>query len=621
MEEQQLAINALIEGKNIIVDAVAGSGKTTLILEFAAQSPHKNILQITYNTGLKEEVRKKVISRELKNIEIHSYHSLARNYYNYQAITDQGIHKILNRKTPIMRKPHFDYVIIDETQDMNFLYYQFVRKFISDLGGTTPVIGIIGDKMQTVYEYNGADSRYLTGAAQIWGIPFQSFSLNTSYRLTRQISDFVEACTGRHINTMKTGPKVEYIYGGGYKYRYANANYIVTVITTLISSGLYTAGDIFVLSPSLKNKNHPCYWVEKKLVLDHGIKCHFSKDSRLVETDNKLVITTLNQSKGLERKCVIVYDFSSAYFDYYAGENPNRNVCPNLHYVAMTRASNLLIVVHDSLAVINYLGLPKLLSLDCVVFPKNPPGDVKDLVTPKDIHRYSVTEFISHLHERYLETLSMLKWKQVKGIVNNVELPVIAKFDSTNEQISDIIGVAIPALYELDCKGIATIMSTLGIEKINDVSEMLQIASQYISTTSGIHSRYAQITHYDWLTSELITNLVENIHYSADTLDRFEVPIKGNYKNIDLVGTIDAISVNGELWEFKCVQSVGLDHFLQLAVYSYLTGVKKCNLLNCRTGELYRMDECDLIPIMEALLDNKLHNHAMTDEEFYEQFK
>ena len=42
---------------------------------------NKNILQITYNKALKEEVRHKKCSLDLYNLDIHTYHSMAIKYY------------------------------------------------------------------------------------------------------------------------------------------------------------------------------------------------------------------------------------------------------------------------------------------------------------------------------------------------------------------------------------------------------------------------------------------------------------------------------------------------------------------------------------------------------------
>ena len=48
-EEQQCILDTVKEGHNVMVDAVAGTGKTTLILSIAREMPDTKILQLTYN--------------------------------------------------------------------------------------------------------------------------------------------------------------------------------------------------------------------------------------------------------------------------------------------------------------------------------------------------------------------------------------------------------------------------------------------------------------------------------------------------------------------------------------------------------------------------------------------
>ena len=59
-EEQQHILNVTKTGVNVVVDAVAGTGKTTLILSIADELPDTQILQMTYNKSLKFEVREKI---------------------------------------------------------------------------------------------------------------------------------------------------------------------------------------------------------------------------------------------------------------------------------------------------------------------------------------------------------------------------------------------------------------------------------------------------------------------------------------------------------------------------------------------------------------------------------
>ena len=68
-DEQMTVIQAIKDGFNVQVDAVAGSGKTTTILHMSMSYPNKNIFQITYNNMLKKEVRKKINRLCIENVK------------------------------------------------------------------------------------------------------------------------------------------------------------------------------------------------------------------------------------------------------------------------------------------------------------------------------------------------------------------------------------------------------------------------------------------------------------------------------------------------------------------------------------------------------------------------
>ena len=125
--EQQHILNVVKTGKNVVVDAVAGTGKTTLILSLAKELIHKNILQMTYNKSLKFEVREKIKDANIENLQVHTYHSLAVCYYRDTAFVDNELRKIIvNKEKPNKEIPKIDILVLDETQDMTFLYFQFI---------------------------------------------------------------------------------------------------------------------------------------------------------------------------------------------------------------------------------------------------------------------------------------------------------------------------------------------------------------------------------------------------------------------------------------------------------------------------------------------------------------
>ena len=77
-EEQTNILNNILQGNHVIVDAVAGSGKSTVVLSIAEKIPNTSILQMTYNSMLRLEVKEKVENRQDQGVlgRVQSLHPL-----------------------------------------------------------------------------------------------------------------------------------------------------------------------------------------------------------------------------------------------------------------------------------------------------------------------------------------------------------------------------------------------------------------------------------------------------------------------------------------------------------------------------------------------------------------
>ncbi len=74
-KEQDAIINST---GDIKINAVAGSGKTTTVIEYAASRPaHSKILYLAFNKSVKIEAIKKFADKGLKNVKVETAHSLA----------------------------------------------------------------------------------------------------------------------------------------------------------------------------------------------------------------------------------------------------------------------------------------------------------------------------------------------------------------------------------------------------------------------------------------------------------------------------------------------------------------------------------------------------------------
>jgi hypothetical protein len=94
--EQQHVVDSL-RTHNIIVDAVAGSGKTTTMLQMARQYPQWKFLLLTYNSKLRLEGVEK--AKGIPNITIHTFHSFCYQYVSVDCATDSGIIDFIDSKS------------------------------------------------------------------------------------------------------------------------------------------------------------------------------------------------------------------------------------------------------------------------------------------------------------------------------------------------------------------------------------------------------------------------------------------------------------------------------------------------------------------------------------------
>jgi superfamily I DNA/RNA helicase len=308
--EQLAIIDAARQRHNILVEAIAGSGKTTTILEMARTLPNMSILQVTYNKSLKDEVRQK--AKGLDNLLIHTYHSFARACFDVDGYDDHIFDMILSDKMTPKNALAYDIVCLDETQDQTKLYFDFMKYTLGFLP-VFPTLIVLGDRYQSIYEFKGTDARFLTFADQIWNRPFVTLPLSTSYRLTHPIASFLnrDVLGENRMQTVKDGPPVCYIR--------CDPCHISHCTLLLSKMQPYKPHDIFILTPSLKGKHTK--WLENILV-KQGVPCYYptSEDTRLDDEiiDGKVVFCTFHQAKGRERKCVIVYHFDLSYFTFYA---------------------------------------------------------------------------------------------------------------------------------------------------------------------------------------------------------------------------------------------------------------------------------------------------------------
>lgn len=652
---EQQAIADRVATHNLVVDSVAGSGKTTTILHIAETYPDSRILGLTYSAKLKLETQEKVRLRGLTNIEVHSFHACALKYYmsTNGIFTDEHFEMMfeedyLQPKYPI----NFDIIIVDEAQDLTKLYYKLICQLVKDCS-VMPKLCIIGDVNQCIFKFNNSDSRFISCASRVfdfseyaseeqeWDV---SLKLSKSFRLTAPMTRFIN---GNMLGYQRLIPKnedaapaVDYVicnvYNAGNEVKCATSAIVIKLQQYLKT---YPPHQIFLLAPSVRSGNTPLKSVEKALQnLNQAGKINVNifvpvNDEEKLDNEviaNKLVISSFHQSKGLERDCVVVFNFDASYFNYYASTYP-QDVCSNELYVATTRARKQLCVVHHSSNAV--LPFYKPLVKTGVVYHAEKPRHMNKLKqankfigkTSGDI---SVTELLRNLPTAVLRAaMQYVEYEVIQDQSDVIDIPHKIKCKRSGmELVSEITGTAIPAYYEYKLSGKMKITEcdyNTGYEKVVTAdlkpAALLRIAAGWCAYTSGYVSKLRQISEHNdwtWLSQENLDKCVARIKPKSGT---FEVKYA---KNIDvkysrLTGFIDCVE-DACAWEFKCVAELTKTHILQCVLYMYISNIKVFHLHNLINDEIItvRADKCDINAVLKTVLIYRSQNEDIADSDF-----
>ena len=478
---EQKEISSVLTNYNVVADSVAGSGKTTTVLHIAKDYEDESILLLTYNKKLRIETDNRAKALGLTNLHVHNYHSFAVKYYGRNCHNDNALEKHLNK----MPLDTFRYtmMIIDEAQDMTSLYHKFVCKIIND-NNYKPTICILGDRYQSIYDFNGADNRYIIYGHQVLNVnnrPWKQLKLSQTFRVPKEIAAFINKCMlpEDRLITNKEGHKPKYLFCDAYGKR--------PFLQIMEYLKTYKSEEIFILAPSVRNENTPAKILANALT-QNGIKVHIPRDdNEKLDEDiirNKLVFSSFHQVKGLERPVTMVFHFDKGYFNFY-NTKADPLTCPNTMYVATTRSLQHLTLIHhyqlDFLPFLNHKIIQDYCDVEMVreaidkkslkphyLLPFKVNTLFDKLFSGKRVIDAIMSQTVKHTKIQTMNVRSKILCKNLKSeiiehackyfdtnITNNsceegriINLPAKTKQNETYESVSDINEVAIPSHYE-----------------------------------------------------------------------------------------------------------------------------------------------------------------------------
>jgi hypothetical protein len=699
---EQLAVVRAFKENNVKVPAVAGAGKTTTCMHIALAYPEESILVLTFNRRLMEETKKRIDDAHIKNMEMRTYHSFAMANYG-SGHTDTDIIALVQQATPPRRAYAYRKIIFDETQDQRPCLHWFAKKVIADNSYRHAFICKLGDSRQMIYKYKQSDARFLTLAEHLQSnsSSWVECRLSTSYRVNSAHANFVNEVMlhERVILPARQSPIMpDYLICDPKKAVDEVFGYIYEYLTYVTGA---SPEDIMVIAPSIKpsKKKHAaaCTPIDALMnrINQHNIEARKARrtewpiarndDEDYKLSDNvvhgKILFSTIHGVKGCERKFVIVFGFDMSFAMFADEGEEDMTRCPNLLYVAATRATHHMLLIHDkNFDYLPFLDGEKLAQYACVRGECKPTGKKSSRSM-----NYTVTKLTSHIAaETLVECMKLVTKVPVRPAAAMIQIAVECEQKLGAEQVADITGDAIPLYYQYTTKLATTATSTMPStaqkktrskaqakcslsmveylwsmnrmkimanykefigsikkdpSKLSDISNLLRVCTIFKAVEHNMPYKAHQITDYGWISSasrDAATARMASLGLSPDADYEFEfkstirLPI-GNYV---VAGFADCVDLKtGTIYEFKCTGELKDEHIIQTALYTLLWAMReqaagreaivlKAMLYNILSDELIevRASIDDLKKIMELLVTaGSAPTHS--DAEFIELYK
>lgn len=659
-DEQQSIVDAVLEGNNVIVNAVAGSGKTTTMLH-VARKRSAILYMFVYNRRLMDETKRRVKSLRLDHVRVYTFHSAARRFFpEFDGYTDQDMRMFLDTTpTSTLQVDDDVLVVVDEVQDMTPLYYSLLYALFRK----RPLQWLIlGDAQQSLYAYKGATVNYLRHAPLAFESDREwvSRDLSTSYRLTDSMANFLACCRGSpFIRVQKSGPRVQLIRTDPFD----SCKKIFNAFHQLLNQG-YQYQDIFVLSYSVGATTQRMTPVKllAQMMTSAGIPIHAPsndvEDTSPEVLKGKVAFCTFHQSKGRERPCVIAFGIDMGHFK--SMENHlSPEVIPNTFYVALTRATDRLIVIQnwreDPLPL---LDEQKVLEVCDVSVPRRERPT--ELSRGASVHRtVSVGQVMKNLSdETMVQCMELLEIESSIVEEGGTSIPGIIRDPVSGrcEEVSDINGSVVPIVFELwhtqgarssaveqvlrESKGtLRARIQRMWDEmprpftfplKQSTVESLLFITTYYLSVLNGYDFKWRQIRQFTWFPATALEFYCLRL---ANELGRqglmttelcFEVFRFRPYypRSLNITGAAD-VFVNDQVWEIKLKAQETPQDILQAVAYAWLLRSKTGSIVlyNLKNSHQYRITvtEEKRDEIIKLLLQPKTMEETQLDPGVFQQ--
>jgi hypothetical protein len=576
--EQLIFIQKVKEGKNVLVDACIGSGKTTAIQQLCNELPtNLKILYLTYNKLLKIDAKSKIKN---KNVTVTNYHGFAYIQLKKAGIS-AGISDLIqtfNYKKPDLEQ--YDILIIDEYQDIE----QELSEMLYFIKSQSPHMQIVavGDMEQKIYDKT-------TLKVPEFINDFLQDHIKLEFTRCFRLSSEIGLKLGRIWKKTIIGVNTNCI---------VNKMSIDEVVSFLSEQ---EPKDILCLGARTGDLANTLNRLEKDFSDKFNKSTVFASISEkdgvgaTQPNPSSAIFTTFDSSKGLERKICVVFDYTESYWQVRISKpQQSYKILRNIFCVAASRGKEKIIFVDSGEAMLNE----------------------KTLSTEQDINTNFENVDISEMFDfKYREDIescySWLKISPLSKLENATEINISNKDELID--LSPCIGIYQEAVYfdgyDIDKSidlwlQINKDMKHLYSEKDKDLPLDKKIL--ILTSFETKQNRYRNQVSTPFVSYNEKNQIIDRLSELFAPTETVQEPCTIEFLNgengrtlFSALGFADVVMDN-VVYELKFVSELTHDHFLQCACYMVALNYEKGILWNTRNNLKYEIT----IPERKKFMDS-----------------
>lgn len=608
-DEQRHSIDLVKEGKNILVDACIGSGKTTTIqvmcnelADFYHGGVH--IVYLTYNTLLKIDAKEKIIA----------VNTVATNYdgFAYKALIDQKLPTDYEKNVRLFNEYNpptlpIDILILDEYQDIK----EDIAIMLNTLKQRNPKMQIVavGDIDQKI---NNVSRLEISSFIQEFLGDYEKLNFTYCFRLNEEHAKHLGDIWGKKIIGVNKTSRTEIVH---------NEEDIVRFLADKEPKDILVLGSrskfVRVLNlleykyPEKFNKNT----VYASIKDEDGIR-------RTKDQSNSAIFTTFDSSKGLERRYCVILDFTQEYW-IQRRDKPNSDykILRNLFLVGASRGKDVNMFLDDPFNAQHLISnvayhdekMEKRFqdSIDLLTIPFNHAYFHDKVFTVSDMYDFMYAEDVA-------KCSSFLKTKKIRK-KNQLEIEV--ETQDGNIDLSSSIGIYVESAYfenyDLEKSANMILLQThkqalhpyyryartdaKGEKKYNPISfydkdATIQEQILMMTATATGQDRYCWQVEAPFVKDEekslIKKRLKEKFTGKEEVQTSLEIDFLAGNKEYEIHGRCDVVK-NNTIFELKFTEGLKETDYLQLAFYLCAMPGYKGVLWNVRTNEAVSVEVTD----------------------------